>query len=107
MPDPRVAAHHLSREAYLNIRQSTPRQVIENGESTRRPYGSQERAIGLGWPAPGIHIIDQDLGMSGAHSVARDGFKELVAAVGLRKVAIVLGLEISRLARNSVPRSLR
>jgi DNA invertase Pin-like site-specific DNA recombinase len=102
MPDPRVAAHHLSREAYLYIRQSTPRQVIENGESTRRQYALQERAIGLGWPAARIHIIDQDLGLSGAHSVARDGFKELVAAVGLRKVGIVLGLEVSRLARNSV-----
>jgi DNA invertase Pin-like site-specific DNA recombinase len=102
MPDSRVAPHHLSRDAYLYIRQSTPRQIIENGESTRRQYALQERAIRLGWPAPRIHIIDQDLGMSGAHSVARDGFKELVAAVGLHKVGIVLGLEVSRLARNSV-----
>jgi len=102
MSDSRVASHHLSRDAYLYIRQSTLRQVNENGESTRRQYALRDRAIALGWPALRIHIIDQDLGMSGAHSVARDGFQELVAAVGLRKVGIVLGLEVSRLARNSV-----
>ena len=102
MRDQRVTSHHLSRDAYLYIRQSTPRQVNENAESTRRQYALRERAIALGWPAQQIHIIDQDLGMSGAYSVARDGFQELVAAVGLRKVGIVLGLEVSRLARNSV-----
>ena len=102
MADSRVTSHHLARDAYLYIRQSTPRQVSENGESTRRQYALQERAVALGWPTARIHVIDQDLGMSGAHSVARDGFHALVAAVGLRKVGIVLGLEVSRLARNSV-----
>jgi DNA invertase Pin-like site-specific DNA recombinase len=102
MRDPRITVHHLARDAYLYIRQSTLRQVNENGESTRRQYALQERAVALGWPAERIHIIDQDLGMSGAHSAARDGFQTLVAAVGLRKVGIVLGLEVSRLARNSV-----
>lgn len=102
MRDARVAPHHLSRDAYLYVRQSTLRQVNENSESTRRQYALQERAIALGWPAERIVIIDQDLGLSGAHSVARDGFQTLVAAVGLRKVGIVLGLEVSRLARNSV-----
>ena len=102
MHDPRVTSQHLARDAYLYIRQSTLRQVNENGESTRRQYALQERAVALGWPTQRIHIIDQDLGMSGAHSVARDGFQALVAAVGLRKVGIVLGLEVSRLARNSV-----
>lgn len=100
MRDQRVTSHHLSRDAYLYIRQSTPRQIIENAESTRRQYALRERAIALGWPAQRIHTIDQDLGMSAAYSVARDGFQELVAAVGLRKVGIVLGLEVSRLARN-------
>jgi DNA invertase Pin-like site-specific DNA recombinase len=102
MRDSRVASHHLSRDAYLYVRQSTLRQVNENGESTRRQYALRDRAIALGWPAQRVQIIDQDLGMSGAHSVARDGFQELVAAVSLRKVGIVLGLEVSRLARNSV-----
>src|ERR1700751_5002208 len=102
MRDSRITSNHLSRDAYLYIRQSTPRQVSENGESTRRQYALRERAVAAGWPAERIHIIDQDLGMSGAHSVTRDGFQALVAAVGLRKVGIVLGLEVSRLARNSV-----
>jgi DNA invertase Pin-like site-specific DNA recombinase len=102
MSDPRVTSNHLCREAYLYVRQSTLRQVNENGESTRRQYALRERALVLGWSAERIHVIDQDLGMSGAHSTGRDGFQELVAAVGLRKVGIVLGLEVSRLARNSV-----
>jgi len=102
MHDPRVTSNHLSRDAYLYIRQSTPRQVIENGESTRRQYALRERALSLGWPQERVHVIDQDLGSSGAYSAGRDGFQELVAAVGLRKVGIVLGLEVSRLARNSV-----
>src|ERR1700726_3297196 len=102
MRDSRITSNHLSRDAYLYIRQSTPRQVSENGESTRRQYALRERAVAAGWPAERIHVIDQDLGMSGAYSAGRDGFQELVAAVGLRKVGIVLGLEVSRLARNSV-----
>ena len=64
MGDSRVASHHLSRDAYLYIRQSTLRQVNENGESTRRQYALRDRAIALGWPAQRVHIIDQDLGMS-------------------------------------------
>ena len=102
MPDPRVTPGHLSREAYLYIRQSTLRQVAENGESTRRQYALRDRALALGWMTDRIHVIDQDLGQSGAHSEGRNGFQEMVAAVGLRKVGIVLGLEVSRLARNSV-----
>jgi len=102
MRDSRITSAHLSRDAYLYVRQSTLRQVNENAESTRRQYALRERALAAGWPAERVHIIDQDLGMSGAHSVGRDGFRELVAAVGLCKVGIVLGLEVSRLARNSV-----
>ena len=60
MRDPRVASNHLSRDAYLYIRQSTLRQVSENGESTRRQYALRERALSLGWPAGRIHVIDQD-----------------------------------------------
>jgi DNA invertase Pin-like site-specific DNA recombinase len=102
MSDSRVTPNHLCRDAYLYVRQSTLRQVNENGESTRRQYALRERALVLGWSGERIHVIDQDLGMSGAHSLGRDGFQELVAAVGLHKVGIVLGLEVSRLARNSV-----
>lgn len=70
--------------------------------ATRRQYALRDRALALGWPTERIHVIDQDLGQSGAYSEGRDGFREMVAAVGLRKVGIVLGLEVSRLARNSV-----
>ena len=62
MRDSRITSNHLSRDAYLYIRQSTPRQVSENGESTRRQYALRERAVAAGWPAERIHIIDQDLG---------------------------------------------
>ena len=62
----KVQPHHLERGAYLYIRQSSMRQVIENVESTKRQYALRNRAIALGWPAQRVHIIDQDLGMSGA-----------------------------------------
>lgn len=101
MPDLKVTADHLRRDAYLYIRQSTPRQVAENGESTQRQYALRHRAIAAGWPAERIHVIDCDLGKSGSSAVARDGFQELVSEVALAKAGIVMGLEVSRLARNS------
>ncbi len=88
MPDSRVTPGHLNRDASLYIRQSTLRQVVENGESTRRQYALRNRAAALGWASEHIHVIDQDLGQSGAYSEGRDGFQELVAAVGLRKVGM-------------------
>ena len=97
----KVTAEHLSRHAYLYVRQSTLRQVIENTESTKRQYALRQRAIALGWPAEQIHVIDQDLGRSAASNSDRKGFAELVAAVGMGRAGIVLGLEVSRLARNS------
>lgn len=101
MPDLKVTADHLRRDAYLYIRQSTLRQVAENGESTQRQYGLRDRAIAAGWPAERIHVIDRDLGKSGSSAVARDGFQELVSEVALAKAGVVMGLEVSRLARNS------
>jgi DNA invertase Pin-like site-specific DNA recombinase len=97
----KVKASHLKRDAYLYIRQSTIRQVFENTESTKRQYGLRERAITLGWPMERIHVIDSDLGQSGASAVDRAGFQQLVSAVGMGRAGIVLGLEVSRLARNS------
>ena len=96
----KVAATHLSRKAFLYIRQSTLRQVAENQESTRRQYGLRERALALGWSAEQIVVLDCDLGVSGA-SANREGFRKLVAEVGMGHAGIVLGLEVSRLARNS------
>ena len=91
----------LKRNAYLYVRQSMLRQVFENTESTKRQYGLRQHAISLGWPVERIIVIDSDLGQSGASAVDREGFQKLVSEVGLGKAGIVLGLEVSRLARNS------
>jgi len=97
----KVTADHLKRIAYLYIRQSTLKQVMENRESTQRQYALRERAIALGWPIDRITVIDSDLGQSGAQAADREGFQKLVAEVGLGNAGIVMGLEVSRLARNS------
>ena len=97
----KVTASHLQRDAYLYVRQSTVRQVFENTESTQRQYGLRQRAIALGWPPDRVIVIDTDLGQSGASAVDRTGFQQLVADVGMGRAGIVLGLEVSRLARNS------
>lgn len=97
----KVNASHLKRNAYLYIRQSTLRQVFENTESRLRQYDLRQRALALGWPAEQIIIIDNDLGQSAATAADREGFQRLVADVSLEKAGIVLGLEVSRLARNS------
>jgi len=97
----KVTACHLRRDAYLYVRQSTIRQVFENTESTQRQYALSERAVALGWPAERVIVIDSDLGRSGASATEREGFQKLVAEVGLGRAGIVLGLEVSRLARNS------
>ena len=97
----KVNAAHLKRNAYLYVRQSTPRQVLENAESTKRQYALQQRAIALGWPTERIVVIDTDLGHSGASAVDREGFQKLVAEVGMGHAGLVIGLEVSRLARNS------
>ena len=97
----KVNAGHLKRNAYLYVRRSTLRQVFENTESTKRQYGLRQHAVALGWPVERIIVIDSDLGQSGASAVDREGFQKLVTEVGLGKAGIVLGLEVSRLARNS------
>ena len=97
----KVTASHLRRDAYLYVRQSTLRQVFENTESTKRQYALRERAVALGWPLERVVVIDTDLGQSAASAADREGFQKLVAAVGMGQVGIVLGLEVSRLARSS------
>ncbi|MGD0774903.1 MAG: recombinase family protein [Candidatus Solibacter sp.] len=96
----KVSAAHLKRNAYLYVRQSTPQQVLEHAESTARQYALRQRAAALGWPAEQIVVIDSDLGQSGAFAAGRDGFQKLVAEVSLGHAGLVLGLEVSRLARN-------
>lgn len=97
----KVTASHLRRNAYLYVRQSTVRQVLENRESTERQYALRQRALALGWPLERVIVIDCDLGVSGASATDREGFQRLVAEVGLGRAGIVLGLEVSRLARNN------
>jgi len=96
----KVSFGHLQRAAYLYIRQSSLHQVLENTESTERQYALRRRAVALGWPEEQIVVIDRDQGQSGALASDRAGFQRLVADVGLSKAGIVMGLEVSRLARN-------
>src|SRR5207344_393981 len=97
----KIKPTHLKRTAYLYIRQSTLRQVFENTESTKRQYALQQRAVALGWRIEQVVVIDSDLGCSGASAVDREGFQRLVTEVGMGRAGMVMGLEVSRLARNS------
>jgi len=97
----KVQAEHLSRNAFLYVRQSTPKQVRENVESTKRQYGLRDQALALGWAREQIVVIDCDQGQSGSSAVARGGFQKLVTEVSMNRAGIVMGLEVSRLARNS------
>ena len=95
-----VTARHLCRKAVIYVRQSTPHQVLSNGESLRLQYALQQRAADFGWEAACIEVIDCDLGLSGATATHRSGFRDLIARVTLGEVGIVLSYEVTRLARN-------
>jgi DNA invertase Pin-like site-specific DNA recombinase len=97
----KITASHLSRQAIVYLRQSSAAQVENNRESTERQYALATKAREFGWPEDLIVIIDEDLGLSGSGSVARSGFARLTAEVALARVGLVLGLEVSRLARNN------
>src|SRR4051812_24795776 len=95
----KVQAGHRRRNAYLDIRQSSPRQVLEHHESTHRQYWLRQHALRLGWSEEQIVVIDTDLGQSGASAADRVGFQRLVTEVSLGRAGLVLGLDVSRLAR--------
>src|SRR3569833_104721 len=97
----KVRADHLRRDAFLYVRQSTSRQVLQNAESTKRQYALRDQAVALGWPIERVHTVDDDQGRSGARAENRDGFQKLVSEVALGRAGILLGLEVSRLARNN------
>ena len=97
----KVKPSHTQRAAFVYIRQSSPSQVEYNRESTARQYALVEKACALGWAKEQVIVIDQDLGLSGSGSVKRSGFAHMTAEVALGHVGIVLGLEVSRLARNN------
>src|SRR5215207_7804412 len=99
IPD-KIRARHCERQAVVYVRQSTMRQVEQNRESTRLQYGLADRACRLGWRREQILVIDDDHGRSAASALNRPGFQRLVAEVGLGHVGLVLGIEVSRLARS-------
>jgi DNA invertase Pin-like site-specific DNA recombinase len=102
MTDPsKIKPTHIQRVACVYIRQSTPGQVEHNRESTARQYALADRAAQLGWPKEQVIIIDDDLGLSGSTTDKRSGFARLTSEVALANVGVVLGLEVSRLARNN------
>jgi DNA invertase Pin-like site-specific DNA recombinase len=96
----KIAGRHVDRVAIVYVRQSTAQQLVRHQESTRLQYGLTERAAMLGWAQDRIVVIDDDLGRSGANADGRPGFQRLVAEVGLDHVGIILGIEMSRLARS-------
>ena len=95
----KIEGRHRDRLAVVYVRQSSRQQVLDHGESTRLQYGLVERAVGLGWPASRVLVIDEDLGRSAANAAARPGFARLVAEITMGHVGLVLGLDMSRLAR--------
>jgi DNA invertase Pin-like site-specific DNA recombinase/uncharacterized protein YndB with AHSA1/START domain len=102
MTDPsKITPSHTQRTAYVYIRQSTPGQVEHNRESTARQYALADKACQLGWAREQVVIVDEDLGLSGSSTDKRSGFARLTSEVALAHVGIVLGLEVSRLARNN------
>ncbi len=97
----KITPAHTQRVAYVYIRQSTPAQVEQHRESTARQYALAARARELGWAPEQVIVIDEDLGLSGASSAKRTGFVRLTTEVALGHVGLILGLEVSRLARNN------
>ena len=96
----KVTSEHLCRRAYVYVRPPTIKQVVDHTQSTERQYALRDRAQALGWESQHVEVIDCDLGLSGA-TADREGFRHLVSEVGLGNAGIVLGLEVSRLARNN------
>jgi DNA invertase Pin-like site-specific DNA recombinase len=96
----KVSDRQLARLAVVYVRQSSMQQVADHQESSRLQYALVDRAVSLGWPASRVVVIDEDLGRSGASAVARSGFQRLVTEIGLDHVGLVLGIEMSRLARS-------
>ncbi len=97
----KIQAWHWERTALVYVRQSSPQQVVEHPESRARQYALADHAIALGWPKERVMVIDEDQGQSGRSAEQRSGFQRLLAEVGMDHVGIILGLEMSRLARSS------
>ena len=100
--NPKITTQHLSKPAYIYIRQSTLAQVRHHQESTERQYALRDKALALGWSETAIRVLDRDLGQSGAQMTGREDFKTLVADVSMGNVGAVFALEVSRLARSNL-----
>jgi DNA invertase Pin-like site-specific DNA recombinase len=96
----KITDEHLVRLAIVYVRQSTQQQVLEHRESTARQYALVDRAAALGWPAAAVQVIDEDQGHSGSSAEGRSGFQRLLAEISSNRVGLILGLEMSRLARS-------
>ena len=96
----RVSVSSLLRLAIIYVRQSTQHQVLEHRESSARQYALADRAVLLGWPSVAVEVIDEDQGVSGSSIEGRSGFQRLLAEVSADRVGLILGLEMSRLARS-------
>lgn len=96
----KISDEHLARMAIVYVRQSTQHQVLEHRESTARQYALADRAMALGWPQAAVEVIDEDQGRSGSSAEGRSGFQRLLAEVSSDRVGLILGLEMSRLARS-------
>ena len=100
MRSDKITNDHLRRLAIVYVRQSTQHQVLEHRESTARQYALVDRAVALGWSATAVEVIDEDQGHSGSSAEGRNGFQRLLAEVSSDRVGLILGLEMSRLARS-------
>jgi DNA invertase Pin-like site-specific DNA recombinase len=98
---PKIRDSHLERLALVYVRQSTAAQVLEHRESTAMQYNLKHRAVAIGWRDERVIVIDSDQGQSGASAEDRVGFQRLLAEVGLNHVGIILGIDMSRLARSN------
>ncbi len=97
----KLQSHHLDRLAIVYVRQSSPQQVVDHKESTARQYALVDLAAELGWAPDRIEVIDEDQGQTASTAQGRHGFHRLLAEVGLDHVGIILGIELSRLARSN------
>ena len=102
MSEHKIQERHRQCLAMIYVRQSSLLQVDHHAEGRDRQYQLVERAQRLGWPAARCLVIDEDMGISGAHSHNRPGYQRLITMIALREVGLVLGLDVSRLARNSL-----
>jgi DNA invertase Pin-like site-specific DNA recombinase len=98
---PKILPCHFERLAVVYVRQSTPHQVLQHRESRERQYALADHAVSLGWHRDRVLVIDDDQGRSGKTAENRNGFHRVLAEVTMDHVGLVLGIEMSRLARSN------